>query len=654
MKQNIWLPLLTGAALLAGLLTGCGDTASATEPAAESVPAPQSAVEETAPQETEPAALEYAILLQGDAITAENAKVEGTVVTITEAGIYNISGTLDDGQIIVDAKGEDVRLMLSGADITCSASAPIYVKQAEVANIWLEDGTENFVTDGPDYVFAEGEDEPDAAIFSKDDLAIEGEGSLAVRGNYDMGIHGKDSLFLNANVTVDAVGDGVKGKDAVYLADCELTVTAGGDGIQSNNDAEGGDIFIQSGQITVEAQRDGIKAEHSVEITGGAISVTAQEDGLKANNTIGGGQILIEDGEVTIDAQQDGIQSDGDLTITGGTIGISTLGGAANAPEHQGDFFRGPPGWFNDTTAEDETASAKGIKCVYDMAISGGRILIDAYDDALHSDGTVTISGDAEIMIASGDDGMHANDHLTIESGTVNITQSYEGIEAVFIDILGGDIYMKTSDDGMNANGEEMFGPFGSPNATDSLEDAICYLHIAGGHLIVNAAGDGLDSNGYLFVEGGETYVSGPSNSMNGSLDYGSTAQINGGTLMAFGASGMDETFGYSSTQPAIKCTFNTSFTGDSPLALTDSQGNTLVEFQIDEPDKKYNSVVVSCPELTVGETYTLTCGEETVEIELTDLITTVRQTAAGSPETYAYSRGFGPGGGPPPGGPGW
>ena len=502
--------------------------------------------------------------------------------------------------------------------------------------------------------FAEGEDEPDAAIFSKDDLAIEGEGSLAVRGNYDMGIHGKDSLFLNANVTVDAVGDGVKGKDAVYLADCELTVTAGGDGIQSNNDAEGGDIFIQSGQITVEAQRDGIKAEHSVEITGGAISVTAQEDGLKANNTIGGGQILIEDGEVTIDAQQDGIQSDGDLTITGGTIGISTLGGAANAPEHQGDFFRGPPGWFNDTTAEDETASAKGIKCVYDMAISGGRILIDAYDDALHSDGTVTISGDAEIMIASGDDGMHANDHLTIESGTVNITQSYEGIEAVFIDILGGDIYMKTSDDGMNANGEEMFGPFGSPNATDSLEDAICYLHIAGGHLIVNAAGDGLDSNGYLFVEGGETYVSGPSNSMNGSLDYGSTAQINGGTLMAFGASGMDETFGYSSTQPAIKCTFNTSFTGDSPLALTDSQGNTLVEFQIDEPDKKYNSVVVSCPELTVGETYTLTCGEETVEIELTDLITTVRQTAAGSPETYAYSRGFGPGGGPPPGGPGW
>ena len=83
---------------------------------------------------------------------------------------------------------------------------------------------------------------------------------------------------------------------------------------------------------------------------------------------------------------------------------------------------------------------------------------------------------------------------------------------------------------------------------------------------------------------------------MNGALDCGSSAQINGGTVLAFGVSGMDENFGANSTQPALKCVFNVSLAGDAPLTLADSEGNVLVEFQIDEPDKKYNSVVISCP----------------------------------------------------------
>jgi len=88
------------------------------------------------------------IKLEGDSITFEGsgATVNGNIVTITSAGLYSISGTLNDGQIIVDTQdAETVALVLNGADITYSTSAPIYVSNAEKTVITLADGTENYV-----------------------------------------------------------------------------------------------------------------------------------------------------------------------------------------------------------------------------------------------------------------------------------------------------------------------------------------------------------------------------------------------------------------------------------------------------------------------------------------------------------------------------
>ena len=657
--------VLLGGVIGAGLWLGRPGTPAPAAPAASAAPAGPTAETvqaASASEETPAEPRDYIITLEGDKITAPDALVNGSSVTITKGGSYRVSGTLEDGQIIVDAdKEDDVRIVLDGADLTCATSAPIYVKQAGNTYLYLEEGTENTVTDGTEYVLAPGEDEPDAAIFAKDDLFIRGEGALTVNGMYDMAIHGKDDVRIQSGtLTLTAPGDGIKGKDSVEIRGGDLTITAGGDGIQTNNTAERGDLLISGGTITLAAALDGIKSEHSLFIEGGTLQVTAGEDGLKAHNTIGGSELAISGGEITVDAQQDGIQAEGDLSVTGGHLEITTRGGADEAPEHAGDFFGGPPGWFNDVSEEsDETVSAKGLKSAYDITISGGHISVDSYDDAIHADGSVTISGEAGISVRAGDDGIHANETLSIQGGSVMVNQSYEGLEALFIDISGGDVYVRAADDGMNANGDELFGPgFGAMNGeADTLETANTYLHITGGHVIVNSDGDGLDSNGLLLIEGGETYVSGPSSSMNGSLDSGTSALINGGTALAFGVSGMDETFGASSAQASIRCVFNTSLAGDSPITLTDSQGKVLVEFQIDAPDKRFNSVVVSCPELTVGETYTLTCGEETVEIQQTDLSTAVRQTAAGSPETSA-SYGFGGfGGGPggfggPPGGP--
>lgn len=130
------------------------------------------------------------ITLNGDSVTADdkNVEVDGSKVTITGAGTYVLSGTISDGQIVVDSDDKDsVRLVLNGAEITCSNSSAIWVKAGDTI-ITLADGTENTLTDGAEYTTDSEDDEPKAAVYAKDDLTFNGSGSLTVNGNYKNGI----------------------------------------------------------------------------------------------------------------------------------------------------------------------------------------------------------------------------------------------------------------------------------------------------------------------------------------------------------------------------------------------------------------------------------------------------------------------------------
>ena len=83
-------------------------------------------------------------------------------------------------------------------------------------------------------------------------------------------------------------------------------------------------------------------------------------------------------------------------------------------------------------------------------------------------------------------------------------------------------------DDGMNAAGGNDSSGFNGPGfGGDQFASAEgAYICISGGIININAYGDGIDSNGSFEVSGGETYLSGPVNSGNGSLDYSTTAVI--------------------------------------------------------------------------------------------------------------------------------
>jgi hypothetical protein len=512
------------------------------------------------------------IILDGDSVTldGEGATVDGSETTITSAGTYILSGTLDDGQIIIDTTDlEIVRLVLSGVDITCSTSAPISIINAEKVVITLADGTENYVTDGNSYVFEDSEsDEPNAAIFSKSDLTINGNGSLTVNANYNNGIQSKDELKITSgNITVNAANDGIKGRDYIAIKDGSITVVAGGDGMRSNNDKDldKGFVAIEGGTISITAGEDGIQAETNLVISGGNIAISSGGGSAKSSRNIG------EEGNTWCDWGDMGM----DKGMSPDMVNMSDSGGSSG--------------------------SAKGLKAGVNITITGGTINIDSSDDSIHSNDSLKING-GSITMASGDDGIHSDSTLEINGGDISITKCYEGIESAVIIINDGNIRIVASDDGINAaggvDGSSIDGRPGQNSFNFSVDH---YLYINGGYIVIDAAGDGLDINGSINMTGGTIIINGPTSNNNGALDYLGDFKITGGYLVAVGSSGMAQAPSTTSTRYSVMVNLSSSQPADTIVHFETEDGEDILTFV---PTKAYQSVVLSSPELKNG----LTC----------------------------------------------
>lgn len=239
-----------------------------------------------------------------------------------------------------------------------------------------------------------------------------------------------------------------------------------------------------------------------------------------------------------------------------------------------------------------------------DEMIADGTITIEADSDGIDAEETLQIDG-GSMTIAAGDDGVHSDRDLIITDGTIDVTKSYEGLEGMTVTIEDGDISVVSSDDGLNAAGDPADA---SSDNSDSNESNSDMLNLGEENTNPSTEGDGIDSNGDLIVTGGTIYVSGPTNGGNGALDYAGNAAISGGTIVAVGASGMAQNFGSDSTQRCMLVTVaESTLTGD--LTLTDSDGNVIVSYS---PEKAYNSVVISSPDIKKGATYTLATGDTT------------------------------------------
>ena len=320
--------------------------------------------------------------------------------------------------------------------------------------------------------------------------------------------------------------------------------------------------------------------------------------------------------------------SDGDFKIVSG-------GGSENASKQSSD-------------------SLKAIKAAGAMLIGGGIFDLDSADDAVHSNTSIVVNG-GEFEIATGDDGFHSDESLTVTGGTIHITESYEGLEALNLEISGGDITLTATDDGLNAAGgtdsSGFDGPMGNDNFGRPMENdnfggmrgnknfgeppengsfgggegnertggrrgggrgnssSNGTIVISGGNLYIKAYGDGIDANGTLEISGGSVTVCGPTQGDTATLDYDVSGVITGGTFIGTGASGMAQSFS-SSEQGVIALKVGNQSAG-TQIILKDQSGNTLISY---EPELPFAVVILSSPEITKGETYTLTIGSSTEE----------------------------------------
>ena len=539
------------------------------------------------------------IQLNGTSATAssDSVQINGSTVIIKEEATYVISGSLN-GMMVVDASdAAKLQLVLNGVDITSETSAALYILEADKVFVTLAEGTTNTLANGGSFI-AIDDNNIDGALFSKQDLTLNGSGSLTVTSPAAHGIVCKDDLVITGgSYVVNSASHGLDANDSVRIADARITIDAGKDAIHCENseDAAKGFIYISSGTIQAEAEGDGIAASAYMQIADGAIDLL-----------VGGGS-----------ANGSKAHSDNFGGFMGGGHGGGRPGGMG-------------PMNSQSTITEENSTSMKGLKAANGMLISGGSITVNSADDAIHSDVSLIING-GTFTIASGDDAIHAEDTLTITAGKIDISESYEGLEALHIDVQGGDIKLVADDDGLNAAGgtdqsgtmggrDGMFGGgfggmgggrptgggFGGMSGSSNGS-----IKVSGGNLYINSSGDGMDANGTLEISGGYTVVVGPTQGDTATLDYDRSGIITGGTFIGTGASGMAQSF--SDSQQGVVAISAGNQPAGTKIVLMDKNGNAILEHT---PELNFAVVILSSPELIKGETYTLTIGVQSGEFE--------------------------------------
>ncbi len=557
-----------------------------------------------------PDAVTHEIVLADNNITADGkstdsvyVKIDNTANTITiiSPGTYAFSGSLSDGQIIVDIPDSysvnNAELEFNGISVSNSSGPAVYGINGDI-KISAKKGTINTLSDGTPTVFetetAEDgtiteTDEPNGCIFSHDGLSFKGKGALTVNGNYSNGISGKDEVEIkNLTLTVNAPNNAIKAKDYVS---------------------------IESGTIELNALPDST-----------ADTENFNYDGIHCTK----GYADITGGNITINSYCDGIQAADHININGeAVINITTTGVITASSSSQGSQWGGFGGYTNNETAD---ISAKGIKSDTDLTIDGGaNITVNSTDDSLHTNGTITITN-ADITLSAGDDGVHADDTLTINDGcTLNVTKSYEGIEAEKIYINGGECTIYSSDDNINAAG----GNDGSSSGGFD-QNADGYIEINGGYVYCEnsvSEGDGVDSNGKIYMNGGVLLVNGPTSNGDTAIDTGDKSgdgfYYNGGTVFSVGSSGMAESptasdgyivtygIGGSSTgghggmggsRPGQQggSSSGSTYGAGTQLTLADASGNVAAAFTVKTTAQ---AIIIGSDLITAGNSYTLYSG---------------------------------------------
>ena len=604
-------------------------------------------------------------------VTGDGISVSDNIITISKGGDFEVTGTLDDGQIVIDTE-EKVKLRLSGMSLTNKNGSAVYVKNADKAYITLTDNTENTLTDGENYT--SGDENEKGCITSRDNLEIKGSGSLSVNGNYNHGIFSSNSIEIgNGNITVNAKNDGIHANDTLAISGGTVNVTAEGDGIQAEEilDISDGEVNVTTtGEVKASTSNDfGGRGEMKdlSQMTDDEIQsmreqmnnnqFTQTEESDDSEDTSSKGikadwMLDISGGEVTVNSTDHAIHCASDINITGGTLNLSS------------ESKKGISG-HGDVTIDDGditiTKSTEGIESKKTLTINGGDIDITASDDGLNSGGTGAnqnggFGGGTNMQFGQqGDRGQIGRPNSNGQGGNQmtppempsdqngnqmtppEMPSNQNGNQMtpseMPSDQNGGQMTPPEMSNGQNGNqmtppempngqnGNQMTPP-NMQQAEGNEQDSEHHIQINGGNIKIVADADGIDSNGSLFINGGTVTVDAQATGAESAFDTDGAFIVNGGTIIGVSGSGMDESPNSYSAQNVILAYTTSQISAGDEVKITDSNGKTIAEYTAVKGGSK---IVYSSDKLKTGETYTVyASGEEVGSAEIESSITKI------------------------------
>ena len=501
------------------------------------------------------------------------------------------------------------------------------------------------------------------SIKSKGDITIDN-ASITVNSSED-GIQTDGSVVISSGCfNITSLTDSIQGDTAITIQGGNFTLESGG-GVSKNASLTTSSDFIFEEEDTtsfteeseyyglyvlvngtyIEIDEDnysdykayktfydkksarGLKSDGTILVSGGSLDINSLDDGIKTDTTFNQ-----TGGSITINSKSDGIQGDESIEIDGGVITINTTGSfyqssSGSYKKNGTSYYKTSSDSFSSGSFYDLYTSTKGLKSDSLIYVTNGSLTITSDDDSIHSDEYVTIVG-GTLNLTSLDDGIHADSVLAVgkksDNGTItlNVLSSYEGLEGASIYVYYGNISVVSTDDGMNAAGgsdsttnSDSFKPGGNQggwhrNSASASSTNSYNIFIYGGTIVINASGDGIDSNGSIYIYDGDILVFGPSDNGNAAIDYGDSSsdkfEITGGSIVAIGTSGMVV---YPTS--GVYVAFNTSIKANTEVDIVDSAGNVLYSFTT---KKACNSIVVSLSLMSSGASYKLESGGTTLQ----------------------------------------
>lgn len=349
--------------------------------------------------------------------------------TISQSGTYHLTGNLTDGQIIINAGVNEVRLILDNVNIVNSTGPAILCYEAE--DLVIETIGDNYLSDGTEYS-PDYDQDITGTIYSKADLIFGGTGSLTIDSRYQDAIVGKDNVkFSNGTYNITSADDAIRGKDSVYITGGELNIASTNDAIKTTNETDYGKgfIMVEGGRININSNAKGLNAVNTILLYGGNLQIESFDDAIHSNNYIGiisgiisisakddaihaDRELIIDDGLINITQSHEGLESQS-ITINDGNIKIKSNEDGINA----GGILEGDP-----VTPSKTATNPDPVNENCSITVNGGKLHINSGGDGVDSNGNVYFN-DGEITIdgptSNNNGALDASGNIEMHGGTV-------------------------------------------------------------------------------------------------------------------------------------------------------------------------------------------------------------------------------------------